>query len=286
MNRRCLLSLIGVGMVRPRKASAARSSNARLLIAPLELGGRWGESAMADVAVVIERMRTAAFAGIKLLSDRQPQRLRVEDRSGSFPSIWLHADAPSTAWITVIVGTRDWCNLSYQFGHELGHVLCNSWELNSEPRNPCQWIEEALVEAFSLRGLALLADDWANAPPFPNDNGYASAIRDYGKTILARYEADARNQGIEAGFGNWFKAHEAYLGKHGGVDAARGAVSTMWGLLTGDSTMIEDMGALNRWPGRTGVPLQDYLDLWEKSCAELGASGQLPLRIRKLLAIQ
>ena len=147
-------------MLVPLKAAWARgmSPGVTLLSAPLELGGAWGGSRTSDAATVIKRMRAACLAGVDLLSDRQPEKLRVDDRAGSNPAVWLHAEFPTTAWITVIVGTRDWCNLAYQFGHELGHVFCNSWELDAKPRNPCQWIEEALVEAFSLRGLAVMAD--------------------------------------------------------------------------------------------------------------------------------
>ncbi|MGD0533135.1 MAG: hypothetical protein ABSA62_12945 [Methyloceanibacter sp.] len=286
MTRRSLVSLLGAALLLPWKGALARaiSQGVTLLTAPLELGGSWGGSVATDAAAVIECMRAACLTGVALLSDRQPKKLRVDDRSGSYPAIWLHTDAPTTGWITVIVGTRDWCNLAYQFGHELGHVLCNSWGPDAGPRNPCQWIEESLVEAFSLRGLGLLADDWAHAPPFPNDAAYGASIRSYRETILAGYRTAARDQGVPSGFGAWFKMHEAFLKEHGGVDAVSGAVSTMLGLLEGGTAMIADMGALNRWPGRSGVPLPDYFDLWEKSCAELHAPGLLPVRLRELLA--
>jgi hypothetical protein len=35
---------------------------------------------------------------------------------------------------------------------------------------------------------------------------------------------------------------------------------------------VEALGALNRWPGRSSVPIDDYLRLWQASCAELQAS--------------
>jgi hypothetical protein len=286
MRRRRLLSSLGAGMLLPFETAVARpiSPGMTLLTAPLELGGAWGGSAPADGAAVIERMRAACLTGVPLLSDHQPERLRVDDHTGINPSIWLHTDNQTTGWIIVSSGTRDWCNLAYQFGHELGHVFCNSWESDAWPRNPCQWIEEALVEAFSLRGLGLLADDWMHAPPFPNDAAYAGSIRGYRDTILAGYRTAAQNQGAAAGFGAWFKIQRTFLDEHGGVDAVGGAVSTMLGLLEGDAAMIADMGALNRWPGRSGVPLHDYLDLWQKSCAELNAPGRLPVRLRELLA--
>jgi hypothetical protein len=139
-------------------------------------------------------------------------------------------------------------------------------------------------KAFSLRGLGLLADDWVHAPPFPNDAAYAGSIRSYRETIVAGYRTAAQDQGVAAGFGAWFKTHKAFLDEHGGVDAAHGAVSTMLGLLEGDAAMIADMGVLNRWPGRSGVPLHDYLALWERSCVELNAPGRLPGRLRELFA--
>ena len=36
---------------------------------------------------------------------------------------------------------------------------------------------------------------------------------------------------------------------------------------------------------RTGVPIDEYFQQWEASCAELHASRKLPLRLRKLLNI-
>jgi hypothetical protein len=288
MSRRHVLSLIGSSVLLPLDIAGARptSSDVTLLTAKLELEGAWRGSAPADAAAVIERMRTACLAGVALLSDHQPENLRVDDRVGDTPAIWLHTDAATTGWIIVIVGPRDWCKLAYQFGHELGHVLCNSWEPDAQPRAPCQWIEEALVEAFSLRGLGRLADAWAHAPPFPNDAAYAVPIRKYRETMVVSYRATAQDEGAAAGLGAWSKARETLHNEHNGLDGARGAVSTMLGLLEGDATMIADMGALNRWPGRSGVPLPAYLDLWERSCAELNAPGRLPVRLRQLLASQ
>ena len=83
---------------------------------------------------------------------------------------------------------------------------------------------------------------------------------------------------------SWFRTYETFLNTHGSVSAARGAVSTMLDVLEGDPALVEDIGALNRWPGRSAVPLHDYLDLWRQSCADLKAPGRLPVRLRELLA--
>ena len=119
-----------------------------LLSAPLELTGDWGASSPEDARVVLSRARDACLAGVRLLSDDQPAELRVESRSSGPPHIWLQS---STRAHIVVDGTaRDWSRMAYQFGHELGQVLSNSWQPEALPLRPSIWLEEALVEAFTL----------------------------------------------------------------------------------------------------------------------------------------
>ena len=102
------------------------------------------------------------------------------------------ADNPTAAWIVVDVGTRAWSQLAYQFGHELGHVMCNSWMWKVETPPPSRWLEECLAEAFAIRGLARLADGWEHNPPFPNDSRYAQALREYRRALMEKYRKAAR----------------------------------------------------------------------------------------------
>jgi hypothetical protein len=255
-----------------------------LLNAAIELIGPWRGSAPTDAGAVIDRMRGACLTGISLLSDHQPDRLRIEDHSAGPPAIWLHSDLPTTAEIIVDVGPRDWCNLAYQFGHEFGHVVANSWQPDAAPRNPCQWLEEALVEAFSLNGLAHLADNWEQNPPFPNDGAYAGAIRSYRDAILDGSRKVAQEQGMAAGFATWFHKHAEFLVSHGGVTDARGAVPTMLSLYEADPSCLSDLGALNRWPGRSALPLPEYLRAWHASCAALRTPARLPTRLEQMFA--
>jgi len=122
-------------------------------------------------------------AGVRLLSDQQPSGLWVEDRMSGPPDIWLHDHPNRIAWIVVDIRGNFWCQLAYQFGHELGHVLANSWGPASKPRPPSQWLEEDLVEAFSLRGLGRLADSWKGRPIF-NDAPYATDILQYQRNVI------------------------------------------------------------------------------------------------------
>jgi hypothetical protein len=56
--------------------------------------------------------------------------------------------------------------------------------------------------------------------------------------------------------------------------------------LENDDACVVDMGALNLWPERTSVPIEEYLTKWEESCRRLDAPGRLPARLRKLFRLE
>jgi hypothetical protein len=254
-----------------------------LLSAPLELGGEWGGSVPDDAFAVISRMRGACLSGVKLLSDRQPGKLRVDDHASGPPHIWLHDENPDTAWIVVDIGALDWCKLSYQFGHELGHVLCNSWQRQAISKLPSQWLEEALVEAFSIRGLGLLADSWEQNSPFPDGAAFAGSIRKYRQDLIKSYGRPAGELPV-FDMCAWLRKNRDALEHTGGVGVIEGPeILRMIAELEDDKACVEDLGAVNRWPARSEVPVEQYLRLWQASCAEIGAPGLLPARLAQSL---
>ncbi|MBO0711325.1 MAG: hypothetical protein J2P47_08645 [Acetobacteraceae bacterium] len=247
--------------------------------------GNWGRSLPSSAATVVSRMREACLAGVRLLSDRQPDALRVEDRMSGPPNVWLHNDAGRMAWIVVDIAERAWCQLAYQFGHELGHVLANSWGPDSKPRPPCQWLEEDLVEAFSLRGLGKLADSWEQRPVF-NDRAYANAVRQYRQNVIENYQTMASGRLRDSGLAVWFREARSALEAQGGlVGPGLAAVPTIVHELEADPRRVEDIGALNRWEDRSAVPIEQYMRLWATSCREIGAAGGLPKRLAELLGL-
>jgi hypothetical protein len=260
-------------------ASAAKVT---LLSAPLELGGEWGGSPAGDAAAVISRMREACLSGIALLSDRQLAKLRVDDHITGLPHIWLHTEKPDTAWIVVDIGALDWCQLSYQFGHELGHVLCNSWQWGNNPKLPSQWLEEALVEAFSIRGLGLLADSWEQQPPFPHNAAFANDIRKYRQDLIEKYRSPAGEPRV-LDMCAWLRRNRDAL-DHAALGAIEGPeILEIVSALEDDEACGADLGAVNRWEARSAVPVEDYLRLWQASCAEIHSPGLLPARLAQSL---
>ncbi|WP_166294239.1 hypothetical protein [Bradyrhizobium sp. 2S1] len=255
-----------------------------LLSSPIELSGDWHAAPTDAVMRVLTRIREVELSGLRLLSDRQPKKIRIENRDEVTPAIWLHSDQPDMAAIIVNVGYADWCRLAYQFGHELGHVLSNSWQFSAKPQPPTQWLEEVLVETFSVRGLRLLAGSWEKSPPFAGDAGFARVIRQYGSALLDKFKADDLSPS------EWFRTNRAKLEVRSGKDvpwgpAVVGILQIYEDVKAGKPTCLDDLGALNRWPERTSVPIERYLDLWAESCVAIGSTGELPSRLRQLFAI-
>lgn len=304
MTRRALNTVIagsGVAILSARSAPAAPQRRApfgvmaqlappvepapTLLSAPVELAGDWGHMVQRAAHLVVERMRHACLDGVRLVSDRQPTRLRVDEHTSGPPAVWLHADGSSMAWIIVDIGERDWSKLAYQFGHELGHVMTNSWQPHAKPAAPCQWIEEALVEAFSIRGLGRLAESWQQNPPFPGDNAFGNAIADYRQNIIREYTALADRQGLSQSTTEWFARHRGEIEKPGLNPFAQAASLKVLAEYERAPSCVEALGALNRWPGRTSLSANDFFRQWEASCAELAASPLLTQRLREMLAV-
>ena len=256
-----------------------------LLSAQIEVAGSWGHMDPRSVERVLERMRQSCLSGVRLVSDRQPTHLRVEEHTFGPPAVWLHPDGRSMAWIIVDIGERAWAQLAYQFGHELGHVLANSWQAHAEPKPPCQWLEEAMVEAFSIWGLGRLAERWKRDPPFAHDNAFGNAIEDYRQNVIQRYAKLAADQGFSQDHATWFTNHRAEIEGMGLNPFARAASLSILNEYEQNPDCVEALGALNRWPGRTGVPIDGYLSQWKASCTELRASPLLPDRLRELLHI-
>jgi hypothetical protein len=282
-----LASLCCACCVRSNPSSIAQATEAKvsLLSAPLEINGTWGGSLPDAARHVVLRMREACLSGVRLLSDRQPEKLRVDNHLDGPPAVWLHADQATTAWVIVDIDPRDWSKLAYQFGHELGHVLCNSWNAAAKPRPPCQWLEEAMVEAFSIRGLGILAVGWARDPPFAGDAPFASSIRQYRSDLVERYRK-AGGQPPSADLASWFQTYQATIEKEGGIHERLGPVLiAVLGEFESDKSCVEDLGALNRWPERSALPIADYLTKWQASCAEIKSSGKLPLRLKTWLKV-
>ena len=63
------------------------------------------------------------------------------------------------------------------------------------------------------------------------------------------------------------------------------AIIGILGLLEAGPSVVAVLGAVNRWPARSAVPIEEYLTLWEASCKEIGSAGVLPVGIGALFGL-
>jgi len=245
------------------------------------LGGEWGAPPQAAARVVV-RMREVSLSGVRLVSDQQPDKLRVDDHSSGPPAIWLHSDPPKTAWIIVDIGPADWCKLAYQFGHELGHVLYNSWGVAAQPHPPTQWLEEALVEAFSIRGLGLLAASWEQNPPFAGDGSFAAPIRQYRANLIKTYKK-APTPSID--FATWFRSYRTPLEQ--GVGEPEGpAVLAILPALESHKVCVEDLGGGQHLAcAKRGSVSKSIFPYGRRAAPRSAPPAILPMRLKNLLQL-
>ena len=135
------------------KVTQGAAVSVDLLSAPIETNGDSGETIQSSAMIVTSAMRQACLsAEYRLLSEHQPDlsasTITPRDRRTSGCT-----GNRKTAWIVVDVATKAWSQLAYQFGHELGHVVCNSWMWNAHSPPPSCWLENPWLRP--LRSVAL-----------------------------------------------------------------------------------------------------------------------------------
>lgn len=75
-----------------------------------------------------------------------------------------------------------WSQYSFQFAHELGHILCRYDE--DSHRN--KWFEESICEMASLFALRQMSESWKTKPPFQNWKDYAPKLREYAEDRIGK----------------------------------------------------------------------------------------------------
>jgi hypothetical protein len=78
--------------------------------------------------------------------------------------------------------TREYAQLVFQVGHELGHFYVDPHFSN--------WFVESVCTAITFLCLGTLGDKWATDPPFQSWKDYATVFRKYRKDILDQALSD------------------------------------------------------------------------------------------------
>lgn len=134
----------------------------------------WGDADPDDVRTVLQ----SVIEVISLYTaGRQFGNIIV--RNDDTGPISTYEKGPNDEYIVMLnVHGRYWAQLTYQFSHEMCHLMSN---YDLAPRNISrqQWFEESLCEAFSLFVLEEMAQRWQDNPPYPQWQEYAPKFLEY-----------------------------------------------------------------------------------------------------------
>lgn len=162
----------------------------------------WGDAAPADITKVLQ---SAGEALAEFFPERKFPPIEVS-RSNSSPITLFKRGPAGELRVKLNVEDRRWAQFSFQFGHEMGHIVCGF----EEYPNPNLWFEETLCEAASLFVLGRMAESWKTRPPYPHWKGYAEALRKYREERTGKAALPEKTT-----LGEWFRGREVSLRKDG-----------------------------------------------------------------------
>lgn len=152
----------------------------------------WKGSSQADVTKVL---RSVASEMLPHFRGAEVEPVHVSNGGG--PITLFARERDGAIRVKLESGGNLWAQMSFQFAHELTHVMCRY----RAGRNANKWLEESLCETGSLFALRRMGETWKNAPPYPNWKSYAKHLTEYAEkritdhalppgTTLARWYAE------------------------------------------------------------------------------------------------
>lgn len=163
----------------------------------------WGEARTQDIQKVLESVADELTSDISSID--KISILVKNDSTG--PKTLYKKGANGEFIILLDVQGRLWSKFSYQFSHELSHVLTMN---KVDSQTPNQWFEEALGETSSLFTMRRMAKTWATKPPYPNWKDYSSSLSSYVEDLI---KEEHRKLPADQTFINWFEVNEDSLRK-------------------------------------------------------------------------
>ncbi len=213
------------------------------------------KASRADVEVVLN---SAASVLWRYFPGRKVEPIEVEPQGG--PITLFQRGPKGEIRVKLATGGTLWAQYSFQFAHEMGHILCS---YNSdEHRN--KWFEESICELASLFALRQMTEVWAVKPPYPNWKAYAPHLKEYAQERI-------RKAALPAGttLAKWYEDNAPVLASNA-VDRDRNTTvaATLLPLFEASPEKWEAVTWLNGEKFTKLHTFQDYLEAWRRNCPE------------------
>ncbi len=194
----------------------------------------------------------------KYFPERRLPPIAVDPKGG--PIVLFGRSAKGEIRVRLDTRGTFWAQMTYQFSHELCHILCDY----KENPNPNKWFEETLCEMASLFVLRRSAETWKTRPPYPHWKDYSEALRKYAEERIEPARLPAGKT-----LAAWHRENAAELAKNA-TDRARNttAATEILPLFEKAPERWESVGALNAGTFDASTTFPQFLEAWHSNVAE------------------
>lgn len=215
----------------------------------------WGDCDRNDVRKVLA---SASLEMMRYFSGVELPGIQVSPRGG--PVVQHRRLADGFIDMRLDTGDRQWSQCTFQYGHELCHVLCR---YDTDP-NGNQWFEESLCELASLFVLRRMSATWQMSPPYPNWKPYATALREYADERIVRATLPD-GETLAA----WYRRYAEHLKNHStDRDKNLVAATALLPLFEAEPEHWTAVYWINAAIVREPEPFPQYLRTWRENAPE------------------
>lgn len=229
-------------------ANTSNEDSGQFFIYPSPKG--WEPARVADVLKVV---RSAGDALIQHFPQKKLNPVILKnDKEG--PRVNYKRGEQNEYIVLVDVKGRLWSKLTYQFSHEMCHILSNYG--NKSGKN--QWFGESLCETMSLYVLEEMSHSWETNPPYPNWKSYAKKHRNYLDKELAM-----EHRTIKRSLAEWFSENREQLREDPYIREKNEVVGTaIYHLIQSGKFKVSSMQYLNLGLDNDSKSFSNYIKDW------------------------
>ncbi|MCE9534216.1 MAG: hypothetical protein K8T89_24315 [Planctomycetes bacterium] len=215
--------------------------------------GGWGDAGADDILAVC---KSAASELSSLFPDRELDPISIKHDEKQGPMVIYGRGTNGERRVLLNSKGRLWAQFSFQFAHEVCHILCNYRD--GDRTN--LWFEETLCETASLFVLRRMAETWKTKPPYPNWKSYADNLRDYADQRLRQTE---KLEGLT--LAQWYKRNEPELRKSGALREKNAVVAAaLLPLLEKNPKYWQSVSYLNQGDPKKERTFPEHLRDWHE----------------------
>ena len=222
----------------------------------------WGEAQLQDIQMLLTNV-DSHLTGLF----REPTSGAIEvaatASTDDIPRTRYRPSPQSPFVILLQARGRKWAKFSYQFSHELCHVLSGYEELRENPNN---WFHEALCELASVFTLRRMAEQWPTSPPYLNWAEYGGALFSYAEGLLSQ---EKRRLPVGTTLSTWLSSEEDSLRKDRYQRDKNAVVA--YSLLPIFESEPAGWNAIRYLPNFSGM-FKDYLSNWHSQVEPIDKS--------------